>query len=623
METEQQDLQTLLTDLDLPGDRDESTRVSLATRAIGLATAMDSILDIIGAIERRLPHNLPSTATCLSAAMNKQNSFLPIHKLPTEVLVKIIRLAASERELDWRTGALIDPNLLKNLSRLSLVCHFWRTTIDEERSLWAFLAADTRSLRPLKVAVAKSAGVPVVITSGRNQMPEQEFASAISPLIHCCRVLCLLSTEQWRKEERVYELVKQPSPMLEELYFEGTRQGFTGWERTSPNGPPKPGREKTEIWALENSPERLRVLRLRHVDWFWASLTLSNLRDLKLSFMRISAPELLEFILGAPRVESVYVEQLTEDWTVDAGAPLAQPAPLSSLRRIQMQDGSMAFAHHILSNISPLLLEHIVLTTRSFTNPVPFTEHARHYQRPLCSLAAEQPAGFATLRVGPDNVQLLVRGSDKNREVHLLGMDLATPTHREEFARWLSDLWAPVDPKRPLKIALGRWGIIQATIVPLHRGLVSSLLAFDNVSELHIGFQVDGVHHLYDLLSRPVISHDGKQAWGFPKLEVLLVEGQSQSGESLIKMLEARYNAMASYRPSSERNLENSSAMAVPPSRLQELHVIHQVYAVPSWMADQDEALKRIVGDEHFVVEVEEPRIRGGNRARRQFWPNA
>ncbi|KAG8913923.1 hypothetical protein FRC01_004320, partial [Tulasnella sp. 417] len=586
METEQQDLQTLLTDLDLPGDRDESTRVSLATRAIGLATAMDSILDIIGVIERRLPRDLASTATCLSAAMTKQNSFLPIHQLPAEVLVKIIRLTASERELEWRRGALIDPDLLKNLSRLSLVCHFWKNTVDEERTLWAFLAADTRSLRPLKAAIAKSEGVPVVITSGKSQI-----------------VLCLLSTGGWREEQGVYQLVKQSAPMLEELYFEGTPQGFTGWvERKNQDGPPNPRREKTDIWVLDNSPERLKVLRLRRVDWYWAGLTLPNLRDLKLSLMTISASELLECILGAPRVESVHVEQLSEDWTVDVAVPQAQPAPLSSLQRIHMEEVSMAFAHHVLSNISPLSLEHIVLCTTSFTNPVPFTEHALHYQKLLCSLTAEQPAGFATLCVGPTSVKLRVQGTDETKEVHLASFDLATPSDREEFARWLSDLWAPVDPKLPLKIALGRWGVIQPTIVPLHSGLVSTLLTFDNVSELWIGFQVGEIHLLYDLLSRPLILGNGKQAWGFPKLEVLLVEGQPHSGESLIKMLEARYNAIANHHPSNGRNLEKSPTTAVPPSKLRELHIIHKVHTVPPWMMLQDEVLKQIVGDEHFVL---------------------
>ncbi|KIO15680.1 hypothetical protein M407DRAFT_34738, partial [Tulasnella calospora MUT 4182] len=336
---------------------------------------MDSILTVIDIIERQLPHNLPNTVTCLATAMNKRNSFAAINKLPTEVLVEVVRLAASDRELDhdWRTGLLIDPNLLKNLSRLSLVCQFWKNTIDADGSLWAFLAADTTSLRPLKMAIAKSRNVPVVITSGKNQMNEIDFAATVTPFIHSCRVLCLAPRRMGYPEEGgVYQLLQQPSPILEGLYFRGTLGGFTGWGgRDSQKDPQKPRRQKTEIWVLENSPERLKVLRLRWVDWCWARLTLSNLRDLKLSFMTISASELLECISGAPRLESFHVERLTEDWTEDADLPAAQTVPLPSLRQIQIFQVSMAFAHYMLSNIVPLSLEHIVLVTTSFTNPAP------------------------------------------------------------------------------------------------------------------------------------------------------------------------------------------------------------------------------------------------------------
>ncbi|KAG8896845.1 hypothetical protein FRC00_005187 [Tulasnella sp. 408] len=572
---------------------------------------MGRILSVIDVIERQFPHDAPSTMTCLATATTKRNSFVAINGLPVKVFVKIIRSAASDRELEWRSGTLIDPNLLKNLSQLGLVCRYWKHTIDEEGSLWAFLAADAKSLRPLKTAIAKSQGVPVVITSGKNQMNEKEFATTVSPLIHSCRVLCLASRmDGFSENEGVYQLVQQPAPVLEELYFQRSPRayGFTGWvDRGSVEDPQKPRRWRTEVWILENNPERLKVLRLRHLDWCWTRLVLSNLRDLKLSFMKISASELVECILGAPRLESFDIERLTEDWAVDP--PAAQPVSLPCLRRIQMQNVSMAFAHSILSIIAPLSLEHIVLFTTSFTHPVPFTENALYYQRLVSTFAAEQPAGFAALCVGPQCLKLDVQGRDKDKNAELTGFRLETPIHREEFARWLSSLWAPVEPKSPLKIFLGCWGIISPTIVPLHAGLVSALLTFDNVSELHIGFQVADIHLLYDLLSRPVLLENGKRAWGLPRLEILSVEGQPQGGELLIQMLEARYTAIANYHSGDKRNRKKLTKTVFPPSRLQKLTVIHEVHTVPFWMMVQDEALKRIVGDEHFNVEITRPRL--------------
>lgn len=459
-------------------------------------------------------------------------------------------------------------------------------------------------------------------------MDKKEFATTVSPLIHSCRVLCLASRMgRFSEDEEVYQLVQQPAPVLEELYLERSYPGLTGWGgRGGVENPQKPRRQKTEIWILENNPERLKVLTLRHFDWCWGRPVLSNLRDLKLSFMTISASELVECISGAPRLESFHVEGLTEDWTVDTRA--AQPVSLPCLRRIQMQDASMAFAHSTLSSITPSSLEHIVLSTTSFTHPVPFTESALYYQRLVSTFAAEQPAAFAMLCVGPQCLKLNVKGKDKDKEAHLIGFGLETPIHREEFARWLSSLWAPVEPKSPLEIALGRWGIISPIIVPLHTGLVSTLLTFDNVSELQIGFQVGDVHLLYDSLSRPVLLENGKQAWGFPKLEVLLVEGQPHGGEFLIQMLEARYTAIEKYHGGDKRDQKDLTRAVLPPSRLRKLTVIHEVDTVPFWMTVQDETLKRIVGDEHFNVEIREPTIRPTStqpRVRRNlhFWGKA
>ncbi|KAG9042168.1 hypothetical protein FS837_011199 [Tulasnella sp. UAMH 9824] len=562
---------------------------------------MSSILTVIDVIERQFPRNLPSTATCLAIATRKRNSFVAIHKLPTEIMVELIRLAASDRELERPSGILIDPYLLRNLSQLRLVCNFWKNTIDEERSLWAFLAADTRSLRPLNAAIAKSQGVPVVITSGKNQMDEEAFAITVSPLIHSCRVLCLESRLGGYLEDRgVYHLVQQPSPILEELYFARSFDS-SGWNyRRSPEGRQKPRRRTTNIWSLENNPEKLKVLRLREVNWCWAGLVLSNLRDLKLSSVTISASELVECISRTPRLESLHATQLIEDWTVDA--TVVQLVPPPSFRRIRMFFVSTAFIHSTLSNIDLLSLEHVHL----LIYPVPFNEDTLFQMRPY-SLPMQQRPGLAALCMGPDFLKLQTLSRDEDREATLTGEDLTTPTQREEFARWLSNLWASVEPKPSLLIALGRWGCSSSPVVPLHTGLVSAFLTFDHVLELHIGFQVGDVHLLYDSLSHPVLSGNGKLTWGLPKLEVLLVEGQPHSGELLIQMLEARYTAIANGHSGDKQNQEELTATILPPSRLQKVRIIHRVYKMPSWMIIQDEALKRIVGEEHFDVEIVEP----------------
>lgn len=570
---------------------------------------MDDIVTLIDIINHHFPHDSPTTASCLTAAMTKRNLYVAIHTLPTEVLVEIIRSAASDRQLDLRKGVIMDPDLLRNLSSLSLVCRLWKDVIDNTGSLWAFLAADTRSLRPLEMAIARSGGVPVVVTLGRSRMNIKDFVTTISPLIHSCRVLCFASTFGAGLEYGgVYNLVQQPSPILEELHLEGQYNGFVyrGGSRNK-DDIQNPRERSTKIWVLENNPERLKVLRLRHVDWGWNRLALSNLRDLKLSFMTISASELFDCLLGAPRLESFHVERLSEDWTMGGPGPIAQPISLSSLHRIRMDDVSTAFAHHILSNIIPSSLKNFILSTTSWTGPVPFTGTTSTYRSLLQSVVTKESTNKTVLCVGPRCLCFLVPDQGDNSDFDINGVGLSTPTQHEECARWLSSLWAPIEPKSPLRIVFGRWGIIQPTIIPLHVELILAFLTLDNVMDLCIGFQVSNVHLLYELLSRPIRLESGKWSWGFPKLKTLFIEGQSRSEESLVQMLQARYTAMVTEDSGDFLNrLGESEATATPPTRLQTLTVVRGSLVNEHWREAQNERLKWIVGDEHFIGEVED-----------------
>lgn len=576
-------------------------------QAIGLAAAVDDILTIIDIIEHRFPHDNPTTSSCIAKAMIKRNSFFAIHKLPAKVLVEIIRLAASSREFHFRSRTLVDPDLLRNLSRLSRVCRMWKDIIDSTGSLWAFLAADTYSTRPLEAAIAKSGDVPVTVTLGRNQMNKADFVTMVSPLINSCRILCLTSIGGSHSiYDNIHLLVQQPSPILEELHMDGVSRGFAYRGGIGNQGdPPNPRRRKTEIWALENSSERLKVLTLRHLDWCWHRLTLPNLRDLYLSSVTVAASELIESLSGTPRLESFYVQRLTEDWTAEPPAGAAHPVPLSSLKRIEMENISTAFAHHVLSNIIPSSLEHLSLFITSFTGPVPFAD-ASHYHNLLRSLVVAESTECTELRVGPQYLSLVVPDRDGEGEIFLGGLGLSTPAQREGFVGWISSLWVPLEPKSPLTIVLGRWGIIQPTIVPLHVGLVSELLTLDNVSDLYIGFQVGDVQLLYELLSRPMRMENGKWCWGFPKLELLLVEGQSHCEEALIQMLQARYTAINDNLGESFGRAERMET-ASPPSPLQTLRMVRSRRSTAFWVAMQNGRLKQIVGDEHFICEVGHP----------------
>lgn len=505
----------------------------------------------------------------------------------------------------------MDPDLLKNLSSPSLVCRLWKDIINNTGSLWAFLAADTSSPRPLEMAIAKSGGVPVVVTLGRRRMNIKDFVSTISPLIHSCRVLCFAPASGADLEYGgVYDLVQQSSPILEELHLEGPHCGFAyrGGSRNK-NDIHNPRERSTKIGVLDNSPERLKVLRLRQLDWCWNRLALSNLRDLKLSFMTISASELFDCLLGAPRLESFHIERLSEDWTMGGPEPIAQPICLSSLQRIRMDDVSTAFAHHILSNIIPSSLREFTLSTTSWTGPEPFTGTTSPYHNLLQSVVTKESTNMTVLCVGPQCLCFLVPDEDDNSAFHINGVDLSTPTQREECARWLSSLWAPIEPKSPLRIVFGRWGIIQPTIIPLHVELISAFLTLDNVLDLCIGFQVSNVHLLYELLSRPMRLESGEWSWGFPKLKTLFIESQSRSEESLVQMLQARYTAMAIENSGDFVNrLGDLVATATPPTRLQTLTVVRGSLVKEHWREAQNERLKWIVGEEHFIGKVEEHR---------------
>ncbi|KAG8928258.1 hypothetical protein FRC01_006216 [Tulasnella sp. 417] len=521
--------------------------------------------------------------------------FKEIHQLPDEILVEIIRRAASDPWVDSSTHSLSDPKLFLSLEIYRIVCKHWKSLIDSNPTLWAFLSADSPSPQALSRAINKSRNALVVISYGAGNMERGKFVDMVAPQMHRCKALWISGEESKGHAPTLRLLLETPCPNLEELHFSFSPGLTIKMGETVEDA----RRSKTtlpcfNIWGLQNNAQKIRVLGFgKLVGWSMGSW-FTNLRELKLRESEITTGQLVGCLKEVPLLRSLLVDNPLEVRNQHAGREsTVEPALLS---RIEILNASASFAHAALSLIVPPSLRQLIISITNFDLPVlPLDDIETYYQNLILSLVQTHGTELPILiRAGDNFLAVAVVDHGTSREFELSGVRLWNTRNRSRCAKSIFDLtqwWGSVSgPSFCL-----RWGMGPST--DTYRSAMSPeflkpLMEIVAAIKIQVDVGGFGIQHLYRRLSYAVRGRDSEpRRWLLPRLAILEIRGYELMDRELIRMLRDRYAAIASAPKGPGVPLHFSMVKLVRGQRRES-------------EPDHTGEIRGIVGEEHFSLEI-------------------
>ncbi|KAG8928257.1 hypothetical protein FRC01_006215 [Tulasnella sp. 417] len=473
------------------------------------------------------------------------------HQLPDELLVEIIHRAASDPQVDWRTHLLSDPKRFSSLEIFRRVCKLWRSLIDSSPTLWAFLSADSSSPQALRRAIDKSRNALVVISYGAGNMERGQFVDIVAPQMHRCKAFWMSGVDLIGHAPTLRLLLETPCPNLEELHY-SSAHGFT-----VENGNQGETRLPCfNIWALQNNAQKVRVLGFgKLVEWRVGS-GLTNLRELKLRESEITTGQLVGYLKEVPLLRSLVLDNSQRGMDQDVGCE--STVELALLTRIEILNASASFARAVLSRIVPPSLKQLIISITNFDLPVlKLDDIETYYQNLILSLVETRGTELPiSIRAGENFMAVAVADDRTSREFQLLGHQLGTTEDRSRCAKSIYDLtqwWGSVSgPSFSL-----HWGInpspegfyspMNGHYASMNLGFLKALMEIVAVVKIQVSSAIWGVQHLYRRLSYAVRGRDSEPPrWLLPRLVTLEIEGHDHLDGDMVRMLRARYTAIAS-----------------------------------------------------------------------------
>ncbi|KAG8921569.1 hypothetical protein FRC01_000184 [Tulasnella sp. 417] len=560
------------------GSRESVTEVAPTAENLGMVT---------------LPYGSGSTPIATKEGMCRDSRSEP-YQLPEEILVEIIRLAASNPRIDRYTGVLSDPTLLHSLTSYREVCKQWKAVIDGTTSLWAFLyIRDAPSFEALQKVIEKSGDSPLVISDGRGWMGPQRYVTMISSQMHRCKALWIKAdspSDLWP----LHPLFAKPCPLLEELHFH-TEHAWRVLIDGVDSGAGQDSRryDHLDIWALRHNAGKLKTLSFGSVRSWGTGSTLSNLRELRLDWPRTFFPDLMEALAESPLLRTFV---LVGSSVLYLAGERGLTVELGFLTRIEIRKVDASFAQMILSHINPPSLKQLFISTPAFTSPVfPLGDVAAGYQALFRSLSEAQGLVPVPIDVGMRVQELVLADNHTDRELVLLGDEdwpSRFPINFMQSVLNISRCWSSISTPPSLALLIGttnpdrRDGKFEMTQEDLR-----PMMNLEGVTEIQVGKMVRSVQHLYEQLTSAVAWEDQPPRWLLPQLAFLVIEDQAEHDEALIKMLQDRYAAVGT-----------DTAETVAPSPFSLVELVRRSEDVPR--PDVLEAIRKIVGDEKFRIEI-------------------
>ncbi|KAG8910207.1 hypothetical protein FRC01_006467 [Tulasnella sp. 417] len=279
---------------------DHRTELDLATN-VRLA-----LVDILVAFRRQIH-------VAIARLSYLQNSFRPIHRLPPEILGRIIFLAIY---FDLEPFA-------KRLSTLTTVCKRWNVVIQSTPRFWSVL--DSRNKRStLRHILGRSMNAPLSVkcdATGRS-LNVKKFLDAILP--HSARWESLYYCGSANSLGEVAAVSELPTPILADLYVYNTNFA------QAKQGVAQP------LFQLSEG-RNLRDVHLRAAVLPCDSPRMTNLRSLQLSWLSSppSVADLSACLLQSPRLDSLV---LAHFFPTSTAPPPSTTQPTFSILMSELQD---------------------------------------------------------------------------------------------------------------------------------------------------------------------------------------------------------------------------------------------------------------------------------------------
>ena len=135
-----------------------------------------------------------------------QNLSLPIHQLPTEVLIDIFSLYTAPPDPHWTLRDRLAVPLMA-------VCRYWREIIRDTPTFWCNITASPKGLAFMNLSLARSATAPITVDVA---YPSEEIVETI--LLHAHRVRGLYADRLTPNDMVLLEpLFKASMPILADL----------------------------------------------------------------------------------------------------------------------------------------------------------------------------------------------------------------------------------------------------------------------------------------------------------------------------------------------------------------------------------------------------------------------
>lgn len=290
---------------------------------------------------------------------------LPIHRLPSEILVDIFTKSLHLWSRNTR------HTYQERLYTLRCVSAAWRALIDNSPSLWTTVSYGD-PLRTVRDALVRSGNSPFHVTHNmcviRKSSPA-DFLVLVRQHVHRWRTFTVFGLPTGEAEQLLGLMAGCHAPELRELSIghtgsiKGTKDFFEGPTRYL---------RRVKLYGSYLLP--------------WNSALLSNLHALHLGELSRGGPsaDQVDSILRAsPALVELTLERFSPQGGIEPSINQNRPFALLSLKSFTMDSLTPTLTNHILNNIRIPNSEKIIIRTKTGTNAPHFTVDG-----PFCSARA-------------------------------------------------------------------------------------------------------------------------------------------------------------------------------------------------------------------------------------------
>lgn len=508
----------------------------------------------------------------------RRNDFLPINRMPVEMVVEIFHNVLE-------SDALCPPTstpYLARLKTLASVCSAWRRLVSGTPSLWAVLES-TCPLAFLPTVIRKAKGSSLNIRcAAKGDFAEiylgdaTAFLRSIIPLANKWAIAYLhppLSTQP-----PVHQLLEENMPNLQKMWCRGN-----GISVARPFGGPTP---------------RLRELRLHNAPIDWSFLELKGLSVLVLvTSQSPSISHLLAILERSPELELIELREFKVDTT---DTPSATPTiVLPRLKDLTLSNINHQAISSILRLIHTPKFRTFVLDPgfiRHSNRDTPFPNLNPDLERLIPAIKCALTGGKAVdLTFTLDAVEIAVKG-ESNRVCFRFRAPIKGSPHLQSHLAWLK---SNIDFKSESTSSIQKASVFFSGGTILESSVYIQVFQWiPNIVELTIG-TYDGASELIQYLTERICVGDEAE-WHCPRLRIVRFCGYPTALADVLTFARRRYGD----RPKGGAADKNEKITIHWPDTLQHL----DVEGVEDIDNDTVEELREITGCTDIVgYEVSEP----------------